>query len=295
MSQEVMAESPGVWSQAFRRALGNKPFLVAAGIMLIAALGIGASTSFLQIHFRKEPVPLRQPLEKVPDQFGHWVQVSLDEPLPEDVEHTLGTKVYIFRDYADTRLIGPTKIKEIQDANPTERRRLLAIAEGQMPRGFVHLAVTYYTGMVDTVAHVADRCYIADGYTPKDPQTLTWPLSDGEKIDVRFIAFEDATGFSSRVNKNVAYFFQVNGAMESNPAAVRFRLQNLFNAKVYYAKVELMSLLRNRTDAEKVMKDFVVSAMPEVRKCLPASNQTDAPAGTGGVEPTAGSESRQKS
>ncbi len=262
--------SAGIWKEAFRNSFASRPFVVAVVIMAVAAFGMGAATSFMKLRFRKTPVELRQPLEKVPTQLGRWIQVSSDEPLPEDIEQTLGTKRYIFRDYADTNLVGPQKIKELLDADRTDRRRLLTVAEGQMPRGYVHLAVTYYTGMVDTVAHVPDRCYIADGYAPQDPETREWKMADGESLSVRYISFEDATGFSSRVTKNVAYLFQVNGEMASSPTAVRVRLQDLTRADVYYAKVELMSLWRNRNEAEAIMKDFLKEALPEIRRCLPA-------------------------
>ena len=35
--------------------------------------------------------------------MGPWVQVSIDQPLDPDIEHTLGTDQYIFRDYVDSR------------------------------------------------------------------------------------------------------------------------------------------------------------------------------------------------
>lgn len=278
---------PGVWSAAIRRAFTSRPFVVAVIIMAVAAFGMGAAQSFLKLRFRKTPVELQQPLEKIPQKIGHWMQVSNDEPLPADIEHTLGTKKYVFRDYVDTRIVGPSEVQEILDA-PTseEKKKLIAIKEGQKPRGFVHLAVTYYTGMVDTVAHVPDRCYIADGYQPTDYEQKNWKMGGGELLGVRFISFEDATGFSSRVNKNVAYLFQVNGEMESSPTAVRIRLQDLRRADVYYAKIELMSLLRMRQDAEKVMVDFLSQAMPEIRRCLPARPGDVAALPTPATQPT---------
>ena len=268
----------GIWKQAFRRSFASRPFVVAVVIMVVTAFGMGAATSFMKLRFRKTPVALRQPLETVPQQLGeNWVQVSTDEPLPGEIEQTLGTKTYIFRDYADKRIVGPLEIQEILNASGSEaKKRQIAITESRKSRGFIHLAVTYYTGMVDTVAHVPDRCYIADGYAPIDPEQKSWDLGDKEhpdgdkKLGVRFINFEDATGISSRVNKNVAYFFQVNGEMESSPIAVRYRLQDLTRADVYYAKIELMSLWRNRNEAAKIMEDFLKDAMPEIRKCLPA-------------------------
>lgn len=280
---------PGMWKLAFGRAFASRPFVVAVVIMVLTAFGMGAATSFLKLRFRKTPVELRQPLEKVPQQFGNWVQVSTDEPLPGEIEQTLGTKTYIFRDYVDKRIVGEPEIKEILDATGSEaKRRQITITESRKPRGFIHLAVTYYTGMVDTVAHVPDRCYIADGYTPVDPEQKTWDLSDKDhpdgdaKLAVRFINFEDATGISSRVNKNVAYFFQVNGEMESSPIAVRYRLQDLTRADVYYAKIELMSLWRNRTEAAEIMRKFLIEAMPEIRKCLPARSAVAATSPTTG-------------
>ena len=221
---------------------------------------------------------LRHDLLEVPRTLGHWQQISDDEPLEADIEHTLGTKTYIYRDYVDTRIVGPQEIEEMFAQPNGVRRQMLANKERSKPMAVLHLGVTYYTGMVDTVAHVPDRCYIADGYAPKEYEDREWKVSDKEKVWVRFINFEDATGFTSRVSKNVAYFFQVNGHMESNPIAVRYRLQNLFLSDVYYSKIELMTMMKNREDAAKVMADFLQQALPEIRKCLPATDDEKVPA-----------------
>lgn len=275
------AETGRLVKQAVREAFSHKPFriaviimAVAAFIMTVATLDIGGAAQFMQLKFRKTPVPLAKPLESVPGKLGPWVQLSIDQPLDADLEHTLGTKQYIFRTYGDVRVLGQGKIDEIlakiDTADKRERSIAIADAESRYPRGVINVQVTYYTGMADTVAHVPDRCYIADGYIPTEYTTCNWQIGDNEAVGVRFINFEDATGFTSRQSKNVAYFFQVNGAMESDPAIVRFRLQNLFKADVYYAKIELMTLLQRRADAAKVMTDFLQNAMPDIRACLPA-------------------------
>jgi hypothetical protein len=59
---------------------------------------------------------------------------------------------------ADAQEIG--KLKE-------DRAKLIGQTRVKHPAGVINLAVTYYTGLVDTVAHVPDRCYVADGYEPK--------------------------------------------------------------------------------------------------------------------------------
>ncbi len=136
------------------------------------------------------------------------------------------------------------------------------------PTGIVNLAVTYYTGLVDTVAHVPDRCYVADGYEPKTWKEVKWNIDDGNPVEVRYINFEDGTGRSA-ATRSVAYFFHVNGGWQSSPNAVRLRLQNLFERHGYYAKVEVMTLVNDRTASARVMEDFLSSAVPEVRKSLP--------------------------
>ena len=44
--------------------------------------------------------------------------------------------------------------------------------------GVMRAAVTYYTGMVDTVAHIPDRCYVADGFVPDKYDTPNWTARD---------------------------------------------------------------------------------------------------------------------
>lgn len=253
-----------------QRAFASRAFLVAVIVMAVVGVGMQFMTNFMQVYFKKEPVPLRGELISIPDQIGPWTKVSLDEPLPKDVEDALAAKEYIFRDYVDVRVVGKEKLDELMKMPIDERRREMSQVERRYPRGVVHFAVTYYTGLVDTVAHIPDRCYIADGYEPTQYNVEGWKLGDGRGIEVRYINFEDTTGFASKQPKNVAYFFQVNGVMESDPLAVRRRLQNLFNRQGYYAKVEVMSLVREREEAAGTMKDFLTVAMPEVQKRLPA-------------------------
>ncbi len=272
MSQNADSMPQNVWADAFKSAFASKPFIVAVVLLALAAFGMGAATQFLQLRFKKNPVPLQQPLETVPRELAHWRQITDDEPLETDIEQTLGTKTYIFRDYVDTRLVGPMEVEEMMGKPNADRRRMLALQEQKKPRSVIHMGVTYYTGMVDTVAHVPDRCYIADGYAPTEYEERDWKISDKEKVRVRFISFEDATGFTSRVNKNVAYFFQVNGELQCSPLSVRYLLQDLRKSDVYYAKIELMmTYIKNRDDAARVMTDFLTQAMPEIRKCLPAN------------------------
>jgi len=154
----------------------------------------------------------------------------------------------------------------------------------------VRLAVTYYTGMVDTVPHVPEKCYVADGFEPAGDiptiaQTLgTYPDGRPRDVKYRYIHFQDTTG-NGRVDRSVAYLFHVNGRYESSNIAVRTELANLLQRYGYFAKVELMTQARSRADSTSAEKaaaqeksmaafnDLLTWALPELERCLPDWNK----------------------
>jgi hypothetical protein len=92
-------------------------------------------------------------------------------------------------------------------------------------------------------------------------------LADG-KLPVRFVDFKDQSG-KRQMTRNVAYFFQTQGAYESDPLRARFQMQNLAQRHAYFAKVEMMSTLSNRARSIEVMQDFTATALPEIERVLP--------------------------
>jgi hypothetical protein len=306
-------------------SLARSPaFVVAGAILLLAAIGINGATQALSLNFRKQAVPLRQPLATLPKKLGPWVQVSKDQALSEDIQHVLGTEKYIFRDYVNSAEVPASRLAEFEGRSATECAALL-YGQGEQrdkagnvtqprvrgileeyPRAVVRLSLTYYTGMVDTVAHIPDRCFVADGYRPTVYEQPRWKIvgmnidadgfhigPDGKRLadpaapakgsdaglPVRFINFEDQDNRGSSVSRNVTYFFSVNGRYNANPLDVRTTLQNLFEKHGYYAKVELMTLLRDTEASASVKRDFLGHALPEIEKCLPdwSARGTQAP------------------
>lgn len=274
-----------------RQAFSNRAFLIAALVLMTVGVGMQFLTSSMKVYFRKEPVALRAPLLSLPQQMGPWTMISRDQPLQAEIEEALGTKEYVFRDYVDSRVIGAERVKQLLALPQEKQHQEISDIERRYPRAIIHFAVTYYTGLVDTVAHIPDRCYIADGYEPTEYAVEKWAISGDRRVEVRFINFEDAAGFGNKQPRNVSYFFQVNGAMESDPLGVRRRLQNLFNRQGYYAKVELMTLLQDREEAARTMQDFLGYSLDEVQRCLPpvvgepdATTQPSADPSARGVE-----------
>jgi hypothetical protein len=268
-----------------KRRLLQPGFWAATVVLAIAAVGLNAATQFMQLHFKKLAVEIAKPVKEIPAELGPWKQVTKDEPLDSDLEAALATKEYVFRNYVDERRAGKStvaefneKIKdnvtgEMRSLTNEERVVLLLKLQAREPQAVVNLAVTYYTGLVDTVAHIPDRCYIADGYVPSEYETVKW--STGKKAsdpptEVRFINFEDQAG-ERTVPRSVAYFFRVNDTYTSDPLAVRRRLQNLREKYGFYSKVELMMMIPTgeRSASATAMTDFLGYALPEIEKCFP--------------------------
>jgi len=266
--------------EAIGRAFRQPAFVIVVVLLLAAALGLNAAVSYLQLHFKKEPVPLAHPLTVIPDRFGTWVQVSQDKALDKELQDVLGTDQYIFREYVDEKVVDKSTIEDFKDKSDEDRRKKLSQIRIKYPNAVVNLSVTYYTGMVDTVAHVPDRCVTADGYEPKTYEEPEWgiardlPISarkNGDKIKVRYINFEDqapTTGVAS-ITRSIAYFFNTNGEYVCSPLDVRRKLANLMERKGYYAKIECMTTIENSNDSARVLTDFLTSALPEIHKCMP--------------------------
>jgi hypothetical protein len=262
-------------SGALKKLFRQPSFLIAAGILLISAISLNAATEFMQLYFQKNPVPMREEFTTIPAHLGHWVEISKDEKLTEDMEHVLAATKYLYRDYVDDRLVPANTIQQFEGKSFNERKQMMAQLQQTCPQAVLNVGVTYYTGMVDTVAHIPDRCYIADGFEPTSYKVVTWsafdnrPGRDEHQEDARYINFEDQVASRKSTARNVAYFFHANGNYTCDPIGVRVLLQNLKQRYAYYAKIELMMQMDNPQLSADQMNDFLTSALPEIERCLP--------------------------
>ncbi|MCS7033207.1 MAG: EpsI family protein, partial [Phycisphaerae bacterium] len=208
----------------------------------------------------------------LPARLGPWVQVTVDERASYEMEEALGTREYISRDYVDSRIVPAALIEQFKGKKYAEQQFMLDKLRQTHPQAVMHMHIPYYTGMVDTVAHIPDRCYVADGFEPSAAVTSRWKCFEGRGDDraaAKFIHFEDQVAGRRAVSRNVAYFFHVNGRYTSSSLDVRAELQNLLEKHGYYAKIELMMVLNDRDRAAAIMDEFLSHALPEVEKVLP--------------------------
>ena len=200
------------------------------------------------------------------------------------MEAALKTKEYIFRDYVDTAVIGKSETATlIKETGEQREQHVARLRTEYPPQTFIRLGVTFNTGLVDTVTHIPENCYVASGYQPTSWEVkyaTCGVLPDGtpRNVSYRYINFEDQTG-ADRVGCRVGYLFSVDGQYENSPYAVRTKLQNLFERYGYYAKVEMMtsqplrdsSKTSSASDAATVaaMNDCLTALLPQLERCLP--------------------------
>ena len=171
----------------------------------------------------------------------------------------------------------------------------------------LQLHITYYTGQVDAVPHVPDRCMVANGFVPLTPDPLTFPLQidkstweldthatlDGvpyqiieewnaltKQEDVIRLPFGDfalrTTEFSHpQIGDDhvfAGYFFIANGKTTPYPDKIRFLSFDRSSKHAYYCKIQFtMHGRRNFTTAQfvEIVSDFTSQMLPHIMECLP--------------------------
>lgn len=245
----------------------RKMFLAVFCILFMAGTALAATSHAMHLFFIKVPVPLTQSLTRLPSGLGPWQQVGGNRSISDDIERTLGTKDYIFRDYLDRRIVGDQTIEAAAENPSTAAAIVRTVAEGH--RGaVVRLAVTYYTGHVDGVIHQSERCDLADGIaTSAESIRETWDVH-GRPLNVRVVHLINDTP-NAESARYVTYCYFANGQEESEAWRVRGVLMNIFARSAWYAKIEVTTDLTDPGESRRVLSDFLGSALPEIEKCLP--------------------------
>ena len=235
-------------------------FLAVVVFLVIAGLSAESVISYYRVVLLKYPLELRRGLTSLPERFGPLMEdgqpryelVFREPRLHEDVEAELGTKEYISWSYRDH-----TK-------------------GADEPGSMIRLHVPYYTGTIDTVPHVADRCSVAGGATPISAKTHEIDLSTvrevptadestgkqktrylarskrgqrvrmaSDTVPMRFVQFvaPKVPGTSDKVPDRiytVGYFFVANDDYVATPEGVRAKAFDVWNRYAYYCKVEVI-------------------------------------------------------
>jgi exosortase len=138
--------------------LWSRPSVVAAGgILMASALAIGSVIHVYQLHLQKDKIYSESGLDvrSVPAETASWKRFRADTIFPLEIASELGTQNYLSRIYVAREAAPGAKTPEVLD---------------------VHLA--YYTGLLDAVPHVPERCFTGGGMAlVGGPWTVDIPMN----------------------------------------------------------------------------------------------------------------------
>jgi hypothetical protein len=246
------------------RSLRNPGFITAFLLMGAAGVGIKTGIDRFNIYLQKKPI-YAEPgpggeeriLRGIPSDTSNWQQMGQDRIVPPEELEVLGTENYLTRDYFE------------KHPRPNARPRR------------VELHAAYYTNAIDTVPHVAERCFTGAGMSltggpwvlPMDIKTTDWvPVADppegraGCVFTTRLSNEYSLAGGGRRVTLPIdltpeqplklrvtryttpkgdsyfaGYFFLGNGGWVSSAEEVRMLSFDLRQDYAYYAKVQFGS------------------------------------------------------
>ena len=251
-------------------------------VFIASAVGFRATVSSLNLYLRKEPVALQQSLDTIPTKLGRWKRVGLDSRLGEAMVESLGTRFYLDRQYAI-------------DGNPAN--------------GVMTLHIAYYTGMIDAVPHVPERCWGAAGLNMvNQPAAILlpidqskWDLVSGPKnvstgviyptakvidlvtrreevvympigeTEMSVTVFQDEQNSRSRLVGG--YLFIANARFTSSPNVVKTYAFDLSSRSSYYCKVQC-SMFVNESEQpvdkwSELTADLLSELLPSLMRRLP--------------------------
>jgi hypothetical protein len=255
-----------------------RAYVVAIATLAIAGIGFYALIKQFNVFLTKERVDLRRPLDAVPTTIGRWSRVGPDGSYNDIMLEELGTKSYLDRTYA---------------------------IDGDPNKGALHVHVAYYTGTIDAVPHIPERCWAVggleltqnsepakldidrskwrpsktEGYFTSDVvdavtadiESVTMPVGD---VIATTIEFQNPK--SPKVRQVGGYFFIANGKLESSSYGVRRAAFNLTDRYAYYCKVQVTKKGLVEDEDGSLIGPFKDEAtellgalLPEVMRCLP--------------------------
>jgi hypothetical protein len=193
-------------------------FLICAAVLALATVGMSLLTQRLGLYLKKEPLPLKRPLDAIEEAGLAPYRVAGRLSIADaDVLRSLGTEDYIQWLLEDPR-------------EPVESpvRQLL-------------LFITYYR-QPDRVPHVPEECYTGGGYQRLATNAVSFRTGPRE-IPGRYLLFEKTAQDVSLAIPQfpVLYLFRVNGEYAGSRDEARLALnRSLFSKHSYFCKIELV-------------------------------------------------------
>ena len=284
---------PGGGALAWMRA--NRSFVTAVTILLVAGVSWNLAMGLLGWTMVKYPVPARgteldkQQLVNFPPRLAGY-RLAKDGELVFDKQ----TRRPIFDGKPDGLMVVASE--ELDELGTTKHKlnwyymsifRDTSRSAGA-PQAYIQLNVTYYTGLLDAVPHVADRCIASTGgrVDPGRSGTISVSLPAGEVPEAwREITLYRTAYTSQDGNRSAQYHvFSMNGEPTAHGLTIRYGLIKPWVRYCYFAKIQLAPYRPNLSteESDRICRNFAEAALPEVLKFLPTAADVEKLAAGGG-------------
>lgn len=253
-------------------------FLAAVTALAASGFGLRVAAKAMGAHLVKLRIdpPEGLAFHTLPKEANGWQYVpsGADQPLSAEVLEELGTSNYLSRVY--TKKMGGRDV-------------------------YIEVHCAYYTGMVDTVPHVPERCFVGSGMSivsaseeVRVPIDLDRYVIDEAADEARFggvvrkgfagvrmvrmpVGLEGLRMMVTRFRDGASdretyagYFFIANGGTAPSADDVRLLAFKLKDDYAYYAKVQFTSSFATSSeDLAAIAADFLDGMFPEVMRRVP--------------------------
>ena len=148
-----------------RKTIFTPAFFVAVVVLAVSAAGFGTLIEAYGINLKKEAIypPGGRLISSLPSETESWIQVGADQLMGSEMLDELGTENTVSRRY-------------IQKES--------AMVPGQDEPHLVDFHAAYYTGMIDTVPHVPERCFVGGGMRKSSiSEVLSLPIETEDWVE----------------------------------------------------------------------------------------------------------------
>ena len=268
-----------------RSFLKDSVFIVALTVLVGSSAAMFVAIEAAGVYLQKKPIYPRsgKSLNALPIETESWKRVGSDVIENAEVVKVLGTENYLTRTY--------------EEKNPPSSRS---------PRQ-LQFHAAYYTGMIDGVQHIPDRCLVAGGMRAGDRATVvplslddsTWLKSndvpaqwtdqiytvrtsaeyspargarvtlprDPHNMSMRVLEFFED---ESNTHLLAGYLFIANGGAVETAEGVRLLAFNLQQDYAYYLKLQFVSTDADTPEAlAEMVSGFLSETIGDVMFCLP--------------------------
>lgn len=250
---------------------------VVVGLLVVSAVSMQSMMAAMNGFLAKKEVPLRASLDTIPSTLGSWSQVGGEREYDAAVIESLGTTQFIDRVYAP---------------------------DGDTENGMLMLHIAYYSGTIDEVPHIPERCWDAAGLDQMgDSRRIALELDESEWTEtaqvnrgsglnyeatsvrhpvtgiektvllpvgqMELMTSTFSTNRDAEVRRVGGYLFIANGRSCASSFDVRSLAFDWTEEYAYYCKVQISAVYKTSVDGEEFLDTYQDTSSELMSRLLP--------------------------